>query len=63
VSFWLRSSSLRRHLLARRNRQHLDCVGDDPRLAARIASFEMSYRMQAEAPQVMDFVGGTGDLV
>lgn len=41
-------------LLARRNRQHLVKAGDDPRLEARIASFEMSYRMQAEAPLVMD---------
>ena len=41
-------------LLARRNREHLDRVGADPRLEARIAAFEMSFRMQAEAPQVMD---------
>jgi hypothetical protein len=41
-------------LLSKRNRQHLSRVGDDPRLEARIASFEMSYRMQAEAPSVMD---------
>ena len=41
-------------LLARRNRQHLERVGDDPRLEARIAAFEMSFRMQAEAPEVMD---------
>ena len=41
-------------LLARRNRQHLERVGADLRLEARIAAFEMSFRMQAEAPQVMD---------
>ncbi len=41
-------------LLARTNREHLSRVGDDPRLEARIAAFEMSFRMQAEAPQVMD---------
>ncbi len=41
-------------LLARRNRQHLERVGADPRLDARIAAFEMSFRMQAEAPAVMD---------
>ena len=41
-------------LLARRNRQHLERVGADPRLEARIAAFEMSFRMQAEAPAVMD---------
>ncbi|HVW01245.1 MAG TPA: DUF1501 domain-containing protein [Planctomycetaceae bacterium] len=41
-------------LLARRNREHLARTGDDARLEARIAAFEMSYRMQAEAPQVLD---------
>ena len=41
-------------LLKKRNREHLDRVGEDPRLEARIASFEMSYRMQAEAPEVLD---------
>lgn len=41
-------------LLARRNRQHIERVGDDPALEARIASYEMAYRMQAEAPVVMD---------
>jgi hypothetical protein len=41
-------------LLARRNREHLARAGDDGRLEARIAAFEMSYRMQAEAPQVLD---------
>ena len=41
-------------LLARRNREHQARVGDDPRFEARIAAFEMSFRMQMEAPQVMD---------
>jgi hypothetical protein len=41
-------------LLARRNREHLARTGDDARLEARIAAFEMGYRMQAEAPQVLD---------
>jgi len=41
-------------LLAQRNRDHLARVGDDPRFEARIAAFEMSFRMQSEAPQVMD---------
>ena len=41
-------------LLAARNRAHLERVGDDPQLEARIAAFEMGYRMQAEAPEVMD---------
>ena len=41
-------------LLERRNRAHLDRVGDAAQLEARIAAFEMGYRMQAEAPEVMD---------
>ena len=41
-------------LLARRNRTHLARVGDAPQLEARIAAFEMSYRMQAQAPEVLD---------
>jgi len=41
-------------LLARRNRRQLDRVGGDPNWEARIATFEMAYRMQAEAPEVMD---------
>lgn len=41
-------------LLARRNRQHMQRVGSDPILEARIASFELAYRMQSEAHGVMD---------
>jgi hypothetical protein len=41
-------------LLSQRNREHLVRVGDDPRFEARIAAFEMSFRMQSEAPLVMD---------
>ncbi len=35
------------------NRQHLSAVGD-PEIATRINSFEMAYRMQAEAPDTID---------
>ena len=35
------------------NRMHLDTVGD-PEIATRINSFEMAYRMQMSAPEVMD---------
>ena len=49
-----RLQRLQLDLLARRNRQHLARVGDDPGLEARIAAFEMAFRMQAEAPEVMD---------
>ena len=46
-------------LLARRNRRHADAVGGDARLEARIASFEMAYRMQAQAPVVFDLAQET----
>ncbi|PYJ01238.1 MAG: sulfatase [Verrucomicrobia bacterium] len=35
------------------NEQHLDRMGD-PEIATRINSFEMAYRMQASAPELMD---------
>jgi uncharacterized protein DUF1501 len=35
------------------NKQHLDVVGD-PEIATRINSFEMAYRMQSSAPELMD---------
>jgi len=35
------------------NQQHLDQVGD-PEIATRINSFEMAYRMQSSAPELMD---------
>ncbi|MFN3188978.1 MAG: DUF1501 domain-containing protein [Aureliella sp.] len=35
------------------NAQHLDSVGD-PEIATRINSYEMAYRMQASAPDLMD---------
>jgi hypothetical protein len=39
--------------LRRLNKMHLDMVGD-PEIATRISSYEMAYRMQASAPEVMD---------
>ena len=41
-------------LLARRNREHLKSKPDHSALEARIESFEMAFRMQAEAPVVLD---------
>jgi len=38
------------------NRDHLDAIGD-PEIAARIASYEMAYRMQTSAPELMDLSG------
>ncbi len=35
------------------NREHLDVAGD-PEIATRINSFEMAYRMQASAPELVD---------
>jgi hypothetical protein len=35
------------------NQRHLDTVGD-PEIATRINSFEMAYRMQSSAPELMD---------
>ena len=35
------------------NRMRLDTVGD-PEISTRIASFEMAYRMQSSAPELMD---------
>jgi hypothetical protein len=40
--------------LRRRNLRHEQQVGSDSALDARIESFEMAFRMQAEAPLVMD---------
>jgi hypothetical protein len=39
--------------LERLNRLRLEAVGD-PEIATRIASFEMAYRMQTSAPELMD---------
>ena len=39
------------------NELHLGAVGD-PEIATRINSFEMAYRMQSSAPELMDLVEG-----
>lgn len=38
------------------NRRHLNRLGPDSELEARIASYELGYRMQAAAPEVFDVV-------
>ena len=48
-------------LLAKTNRRHLERTGHDARLEARIAAFEMAFRMQMRAPQVMDLSAETSD--
>jgi hypothetical protein len=40
-------------VIKRLNQKHLDVVGD-PEIATRINSFEMAYRMQSSAPELMD---------
>jgi len=44
--------------LKRLNEMRLDVVGD-PEIATRINSFEMAYRMQSSAPELMDLSGET----
>src|SRR5437773_8808171 len=39
--------------IKRLNQRHLDLVGD-PEIATRINSYEMAYRMQSSAPELMD---------
>jgi hypothetical protein len=41
-------------LAGKLNARHLHERGDDPELAARIASYELAYRMQSEAPEAVD---------
>ncbi len=43
-------------LVGNLNRRHMDEVGD-PEIATRIASYEMAYRMQSSAPELMDLSG------
>jgi hypothetical protein len=45
--------------LARFNEVHRASRGDDSRLAARIAAFELAYRMQSEAPEAFDLTSET----
>jgi hypothetical protein len=40
--------------LARSNRDHLTRTGIEARLEARIATFELAFRMQASAPRIFD---------
>jgi hypothetical protein len=44
-------------LLAGAQREHLDLAGPDPALAARMESFELAFRMQAEAPDILGLQG------
>lgn len=46
-------------MLAKLNEQHQAQREEDSRLSARIASFELAYRMQTEAPEAFDIQGET----
>jgi len=48
-------------LIARLDRRHAEARADDTRLAARIAAYELAYRMQAEAPEAVDLAGETAE--
>jgi uncharacterized protein (DUF1501 family) len=43
----------------RLNRDHLHRRGEDSELAARIAAYELAFRMQAHAPEMVDVSGET----
>ena len=45
-------------LIGQLNRRRLDRVGD-PEIATRISAYEMAFRMQARAPELMDLSGET----
>jgi hypothetical protein len=48
-------------LLATLNRQHLSTHAGEPDLTSRIESFELAYRMQAEAQNLVDFSQETAE--
>jgi Protein of unknown function (DUF1501) len=41
-------------LISELDRRHVEARGDDSRLSARIAAYELAFRMQAEAPGAVD---------
>ncbi|MEM9481743.1 MAG: DUF1501 domain-containing protein [Verrucomicrobiota bacterium] len=43
--------------LQRLNQNHLQSAGEDARLEGMIESFELAFRMQQEAPEVLDITG------
>lgn len=44
------------------NRQHLGDTGD-PEITTRIAAYEMAYRMQSSAPELMNLSGETAETI
>jgi uncharacterized protein (DUF1501 family) len=49
-------------LIASLNRRHASIVGD-PEIATRIGAYEMAYRMQTSAPELMDLAGESADTL
>ncbi len=45
------------------NRRHLQLRGEDDDLEARIASYELAYRMQTAAPEAVDISGETAETL
>ncbi len=41
--------------LGSKNREHLETRSDNSELAARVASYELAFKMQASAPEAVDF--------
>lgn len=48
-------------LLGQLNRRHLELLGPHSELDARIASYELAFRMQAAAPEAFDLAGETAE--
>jgi hypothetical protein len=48
-------------LIAGLDRHHASSRADDSRLSARIAAYELAYRMQAEAPGAIDLAGESAE--
>lgn len=49
--------------LAELNKDHMAASGADANLEARIASFELAFRMQNEAPRVLDISGESAETL
>lgn len=50
-------------LLRRQNLRYQQRAGDDPRLEARMQSFELAFRMQMAAPEALDSSGETRETL
>ncbi len=50
-------------LLRRMNEDHLGQAGADPRLEGQVQSFELAFRMQTEAPELMDLKDETPETL